>query len=160
MYLQISPVLNGYFCSGLNLISQVNFIITLGHWFKWWLVAEQATSHYLNQCWQRPLASYGITRPQWIIIDKGNSTNKITCYNLAFCSKFSILLCYVILISLISGISIYALISSRCQGISNYHADTIVVIMSFELYNVIILQPLDKICPREVRAPFTNMDKL
>ena len=26
---------------------------------------HQATSHYLNPCWPRPMASYGITRPQW-----------------------------------------------------------------------------------------------
>ena len=23
----------------------------LQHWFRWWLGADQATSHYLNQCW-------------------------------------------------------------------------------------------------------------
>ena len=27
---------------------------------------RQATSHYLNQCWPRPLPPYGITRPQWV----------------------------------------------------------------------------------------------
>ena len=27
---------------------------------------RQATSHYLNQCWPRSLAPYGITRPQWV----------------------------------------------------------------------------------------------
>ena len=27
---------------------------------------RQATSHYLNQCWPRSLAPYGVTRPQWI----------------------------------------------------------------------------------------------
>ena len=27
---------------------------------------HQAPSHYLNQCWQRPMTSYGITRPQWV----------------------------------------------------------------------------------------------
>ena len=29
---------------------------------------HQATSHYLNQCWLRSLAPYGITGPQWIKI--------------------------------------------------------------------------------------------
>ena len=26
----------------------------------------QATSHYLSQCWPRPLTPYGVTRPQWV----------------------------------------------------------------------------------------------
>ena len=29
-------------------------------WFR------QATSHYLSQCWPRPLTPFGVTRPQWI----------------------------------------------------------------------------------------------
>ena len=32
------------------------------HWFKLWFVAEQATSHYLNQCW--PIF---LTRLQWVL---------------------------------------------------------------------------------------------
>ena len=28
---------------------------------------RQATSHYLSQCWPSSLASYGVTRPQWVI---------------------------------------------------------------------------------------------
>ena len=27
---------------------------------------RQATSHYLSQCWPRSVASYGVTRPQWV----------------------------------------------------------------------------------------------
>ena len=27
---------------------------------------RQATSHYLSQCWPRPMSPYGITRPQWV----------------------------------------------------------------------------------------------
>ena len=27
---------------------------------------RQATSHYLSQCWPRPLSPYGITRPWWV----------------------------------------------------------------------------------------------
>ena len=27
---------------------------------------HQATSHYLSQCWPRPLSPYGVTRPQWV----------------------------------------------------------------------------------------------
>ena len=26
----------------------------------------QATSHYLSQCWPRPMSPYGVTRPQWV----------------------------------------------------------------------------------------------
>ena len=28
----------------------------------------QATSHYLNQCWPRSPAPYGVTRPQWVVL--------------------------------------------------------------------------------------------
>ena len=44
---------------------------------------RQATSHYLHQCWPRSLASYGITRPQWVnmyYID--NSINPIIMFHL------------------------------------------------------------------------------
>ena len=27
---------------------------------------RQAASHYLSQCWPRPLTPYGVTRPQWV----------------------------------------------------------------------------------------------
>ena len=32
------------------------------HWFRWWLGAEQATSHYLNQCWPSSLMNKCGTR--------------------------------------------------------------------------------------------------
>ena len=44
------------------------------HWFKWWLVTDQVTNHYLNQCWleyQRIYVSLGLnelkmpTHHQW-----------------------------------------------------------------------------------------------
>ena len=30
--------------------------------------SRQATSHYLNQCWPRPVLPYGVTEPQWVKI--------------------------------------------------------------------------------------------
>ena len=27
---------------------------------------RQATSHYLSQCWPRPMSPYGVTRPEWV----------------------------------------------------------------------------------------------
>ena len=27
---------------------------------------HQASSHYLSQCWSRPMSPYGVTRPQWV----------------------------------------------------------------------------------------------
>ena len=36
----------------LNLFLRVQLAIK-EHWFRWWLGAEQATSHYLNQWWPR-----------------------------------------------------------------------------------------------------------
>ena len=36
---------------------------------------RQATSHYLSQCWPRPMSSNGVTRPQWV-----NGTRNDTCF--------------------------------------------------------------------------------
>ena len=37
------------------------------YWFRSMALICQATSHYLGQCWPRPMSPYGITRSQWII---------------------------------------------------------------------------------------------
>ena len=36
------------------------------HWFRWWLGAEQATSHYLNQWWPNSTTHIFVIRPQWV----------------------------------------------------------------------------------------------
>ena len=36
------------------------------HWFRWWLGAVQATSHYLNQWWSSQPTHICVTRPQWV----------------------------------------------------------------------------------------------
>ena len=36
------------------------------HWFRWWLGAVQATSHYLNQCWPDSLMQICGTRGRWV----------------------------------------------------------------------------------------------
>ena len=36
------------------------------HWFWWWLGADQATSHYLNQWYPRLPTHICVTRPQWV----------------------------------------------------------------------------------------------
>ena len=43
-------------------------LTTSQHWFRWWLGADQATSHYLNQCyWWLSLQTHMfVTRPQWV----------------------------------------------------------------------------------------------
>ena len=28
---------------------------------------RKATSHYLSQCWPRPMSPYGVSRPQWVV---------------------------------------------------------------------------------------------
>ena len=41
------------------------------HWFRWWLGADQATSHYLNQWWldyRRIYASLGLNELMYIIL--------------------------------------------------------------------------------------------
>ena len=40
-----------------------------------------ATSHYLNQCWYKPMLPYGITRPQWV--------NVALCKSLLYMAKFT-----------------------------------------------------------------------
>ena len=36
------------------------------HWFRWWVFAEHATSHYLNLFWCSLLAYICVTRSQWV----------------------------------------------------------------------------------------------
>ena len=36
------------------------------HWFRWWLGAEQATSHYLNQCLHSSLMHFCGTSGRWV----------------------------------------------------------------------------------------------
>ena len=36
------------------------------HWCRYWLGAEQATSHYLNQWWPSSTTHICVTRPQWV----------------------------------------------------------------------------------------------
>ena len=47
------------------------------HWFRWWLGAEQATSHCLSQCWPRSLSPYGVTRPQWVNQQSSTRVNSL-----------------------------------------------------------------------------------
>ena len=36
------------------------------NWFRWWLGADLATSHYLNQWWSSLITHICVTRPQWV----------------------------------------------------------------------------------------------
>ena len=36
------------------------------HWFRRWLGVEQATSHFLNQCWASSMILICVTRPQCV----------------------------------------------------------------------------------------------
>ena len=49
-------------------------LMTCQHWFRWWLGAEQATGHYLNQWWCKLLTYVYITRPQWVILHTAECT--------------------------------------------------------------------------------------
>ena len=40
------------------------------HWFRKWLGADQATSHYLNQCWPISLMHICGTRGRWVNVWK------------------------------------------------------------------------------------------
>ena len=56
-----------------SLFLRVQLTITQ-HWFRWWLGAEQTTSHYLNQRWPRLVTPICVTQPQWI-----TCTSKVCC---------------------------------------------------------------------------------
>ena len=47
-------------CMSLDLTGDKSTLVQVMAWCR------QAASHYLNQCWPRPMSPYGITRPQWI----------------------------------------------------------------------------------------------
>ena len=51
-------------CLGLNVLRVQ--ITTFQHWFREWLGADQASSHYVNQWWPRLSAHICVTRPQWV----------------------------------------------------------------------------------------------
>ena len=44
----------------LDLIDGKSTLVQVMAWCR------QTTSHYLSQCWPRPLSPYGVTRPQWV----------------------------------------------------------------------------------------------
>ena len=62
------------------------------HWFRWWLVAYSAPSHYLNQCW---VVVNGDLRNklQWIFIQNTklfiheNSSENVVCGNATILSR-------------------------------------------------------------------------
>ena len=59
-----------------NLFLRVQLII-LQHWFRKWLGAEPATSHYLNQWWPTLVTHICVPRPQWVNI---KSENPLVCF--------------------------------------------------------------------------------
>ena len=50
----------------LKFVPKGLIIIKSKHWFRKWLGAHQATSHYLNQWWYSFLAHICITEPEWV----------------------------------------------------------------------------------------------
>ena len=41
-------------------------LTVIQQWFGWWLAAEQATNHYLDQWWSSSLTPICTTRPEWV----------------------------------------------------------------------------------------------
>ena len=62
-----------------NLFPEVQLTINQ-HWFRWWLGTEQATSHYLNQCWPSSLTH--------ICGTKGRLVNN-TSHTVSSCAQFN-----------------------------------------------------------------------
>ena len=48
-----------------NLLLRIQVTITL-QWSRWWLHAELATHHYLNQWWLTSLTCLSVTKLQWV----------------------------------------------------------------------------------------------
>ena len=55
------------FCIFIQILLNCELIISL-HWVGKWRNAEQATSHYCNQCRLRLMLPYCIPIPQWVIL--------------------------------------------------------------------------------------------
>ena len=53
------------------------------HWFRWWLGADQATSHYVKHWWPRLLTHICVTWPQWV--DRGTHFTK--CFGVIIFTK-------------------------------------------------------------------------
>ena len=67
----------------------LRFILTISqHWFRYWLVADQATSHYLNQWW---LIYWHIcvTQPQWVNLPDLQNFRLLKTDYIEIWSKFS-----------------------------------------------------------------------
>ena len=53
-------------------IKCIEFLFLMVHltviqqWFRWWLAAEQATNHYLDQWWSSSLTPICAIRPEWV----------------------------------------------------------------------------------------------
>ena len=56
------------------------------HWFRYWLGAEQATSHYLIQWSPDSLTHLCVTRPHWVNDDAGQSA----CFRSGRSSEFEV----------------------------------------------------------------------
>ena len=81
-----------------NLFLMVKLII-FQHCFRWWLGANQATSHYLNQWWPRLPMHICITRLQWVNHNGWHLVDKWTTFSNAF-SLLKEKLCSLVSISL------------------------------------------------------------
>ena len=79
------------------------------HWFRWWLGADQATSHCLNQWWfnyWRTYASFGLDE---LIIPSETDLSEIRKWNFS----------YAFPINLWLGITAWNLSISNCKSVNN-----------------------------------------
>ena len=88
-------------CDSKNIISSLVLLIGI---FRsshdnafWWMLQDltvdastliqvmawccQATSHYLSQCWPRPMSPNGVTRPQWVETEMSQHAANFFCTN-------------------------------------------------------------------------------
>ena len=89
-------MLKNVFKFHLDLFLGVLFTIS-HHWFRKWLGADYATSHYRNQWWLSSLTHICVTRPQWVNNYFADWRSFIYVVGWIISVKCVILLCFVLL---------------------------------------------------------------
>ena len=98
---------------------------------------HQATSHCMDQCWQRPMTPYGVTRPQ--LVNWFWCTNAYTIENsISFSDSLS---------------TIAAKITTKANGANGNYSDVIMSAMAFQITGVSIVYSTVWSCTENIKAP-------
>ena len=98
---------------------------------------HQATSHCMDQCWQRPMTPYGVTRPQ--LVNWFWCTNAYTIENSNSFSDFLL--------------TIAAKITTKANGAKGNYSDVIMSAMAFQITGVSIVYSTVWSRTENIKAP-------